>query len=254
MKFSIITVVKNDKLNIKSTLNSLYNQNYTNYEHIIIDGNSSDGTSEIIKKTIRNKKKVIYIRKKDKNLYQALNRGIKFAKGDFVGILHSGDMYFSNKVLKLVNTQISNKIDILSGFLIYVNDYLKKKRLWNYKIDHLCPYNAFKIAHPSTFISKKIFKSIGNYDTSYSIASDTDFLLRISKIPNISFKLLPQTLIVMKTGGLSTSFLGIFRKIFEDLNIYFINFNFLFIILYIKKIVYKIRINWLANFFQIWIK
>ena len=125
MKFSIITVVKNDKLNIKSTLNSLYNQNYTNYEHIIIDGNSSDGTSEIIKKTIRNKKKVIYIRKKDKNLYQALNRGIKLAKGDFVGILHSGDMYFSNKVLKLVNSKISNEIDILSGFLIYVN--CKKK-------------------------------------------------------------------------------------------------------------------------------
>lgn len=243
MKFSIITVVKNDKLNIKSTLNSLYNQNYTNYEHIIIDGNSSDGTSEIIKKTIRNKKKVIYIRKKDKNLYQALNRGIKLAKGDFVGILHSGDMYFSNKVLKLVNSKISNEIDILSGFLIYVNDHLKKKRIWNYKIDNLNPYNAFKIAHPATFIGKKIFKSIGNYNASYSIASDTDFLLRVSKIPNISFKLLPQTLIVMKTGGLSTSFFKIFRKILEDLNIYFINFNFLFIILYIKKIIYKIRIN-----------
>ena len=243
MKFSIITVVKNDKLNIKSTINSLHNQNFTNYEHIIIDGNSSDGTSKIIKKTIRNKKKVIYIRKKDKNLYQALNRGIKVAKGDFVGILHSGDMYFNNKVLKLVNSKISNEIDILSGFLIYVNDHFKKKRLWNYKTDNLSPHNAFKIAHPATFIGKKIFKNIGYYNTSYSIASDTDFLLRVSKIPNISFKLLPQTLIVMKTGGLSTSFLSIFRKIYEDLNIYFINFNFLFIILYIKKLMYKIRIN-----------
>lgn len=243
MKFSIITVVKNDKLHIKSTLSSLYNQNYTNYEHIIIDGNSSDGTSEIIKKTIRNKKKVIYIRKKDKNLYQALNRGIKVAKGDFVGILHSGDRYFNNKVLKLVNSKISDEIDILSGFLIYVNDHLKKKRLWNYKIDNLSPYNVFKIAHPTTFIGKKIFKKIGNYNILYSIASDTDFLLRVSKIPNISFKLIPQTLIVMKTGGLSTSFLSIFKKIYEDLNIYFINFKFLFIILYIKKIIYKIKIN-----------
>ena len=127
MKFSIITVVKNDKINILSTINSLLRQNFSNYEHIIVDGNSSDGTSEIIKKTIRNSKKVIYIRKKDKNLYQALNRGIKIAKGDFVGILHSGDKYFNDKVLELVNSKISNKIDILSGFLIYVDSNLKKK-------------------------------------------------------------------------------------------------------------------------------
>jgi len=243
VKFSIITVVKNDKVNIKSTLYSLYNQNYTNYEHIIIDGNSSDGTSEIIKKTIRNRKKVIYIRKKDKNLYQALNRGIKVAKGDFIGILHSGDRYYNDKVLKLVNFRISKKIDILSGFLIYVNNNLKKKRVWNYKIDNLSPYNVYKIAHPATFIRKKIFKYIGCYNASYRIASDTDFLLRVSKIPNISFKLLPQTLIIMKIGGLSTSFINIFIKIYEDLNIYFINFNFLFIVLYIKKLICKIKIN-----------
>ena len=127
MKFSIITVVKNDKTNIESTIKSLSSQNFSDYEHIIIDGNSSDGTSEVIKKAIRNQKKIIYIRKKDKNLYQALNRGIKIAKGDFVGILHSGDMYFNNKVLKLVNSKITNEIDILSGFLIYVDSNFKKK-------------------------------------------------------------------------------------------------------------------------------
>ena len=243
MKFSIITVVKNDKINILSTINSLLRQNFSNYEHIIVDGNSSDGTSEIIKKTIRNSKKVIYIRKKDKNLYQALNRGIKIAKGDFVGILHSGDKYFNDKVLELVNSKISNKIDILSGFLIYVDSNLKKKRIWNYEIKNLSPYNAFKIAHPTTFISKKVFKKIGYYNTLYTIASDTDFLLRVSKIPNISFRLLQRTFIVMRTGGLSTSFSRIFRKIYEDFKIYFVNFNYLFIVLYIRKIMYKIRIN-----------
>ena len=239
MKFSIITVVKNDKINIESTINSLSRQNFSDYEHIIIDGNSSDGTSGLIKRVIRNKKKIIYIRKKDKNLYQALNRGIKIAKGDFIGILHSGDKYFNDKVLELVNTKISNKIDILSGFLIYVDNNLKKKRIWNYKIKNLSPYNVFKIAHPTTFISKKIFKKIGYYNTLYTISSDTDFLLRVSKIPNISFKLLQRTFIVMKTGGLSTSFSRVFRKIYEDFKIYFVNFNFLFIALYVRKIMYK---------------
>ncbi|MDA9966882.1 glycosyltransferase [Candidatus Pelagibacter sp.] len=243
MKFSIITVVKNDKINIESTINSVFLQNFSDYEHIIIDGNSSDGTSKIIKRTIRNRKKVIYIRRKDKNLYQALNRGIKVSKGDFVGILHSGDMYFNNKVLDLVNSKISNKIDILSGFLIYVDNNLKKKRFWNYKIKDINLYNTFKIAHPTTFINKKVFKKIGYYDILYNIASDTDFLLRVSKIPNITFMLLQKTLIVMKIGGLSTSYSRIFRKIYEDLNIYFFYFNILFLALYIKKILYKIRIN-----------
>ena len=242
MKFSIITVVKNDKINIESTINSLLRQNFSDYEHIIVDGNSSDGTSEIIKKTIRNSKKIIYIRKKDKNLYQALNRGIKIAKGDFVGILHSGDEYFNDKVLELVNSKIFDKTDILSGFLIYVDNNFKKKRNWNYKIKNLNPYNAFKIAHPTTFISKKVFKKIGYYNILYTIASDTDFLLRVSKIPNISFRLLQRPLIVMKTGGLSTSYQGIFRKIYEDLKIYFVNFKYLFILQYVIKILYKIRI------------
>ena len=243
MKFSIITVVKNDKTNIELTIKSLSRQNFSDYEHIIIDGNSSDGTSEVIKKAIRNQKKINYIRKKDKNLYQALNRGIKVAKGDFVGILHSGDMYFNNKVLKLVNSKITNEIDILSGFLIYVDSNLKKKRLWNYKIKNLNEYNAFKIAHPSTFISKKVFKKIGYYNILYTIASDTDFLLRVSKIPNISFMLVQRTFIAMKIGGLSTYYSRIFRKIYEDLKIYFFHFKFLFLPIYVKKIIYKIRIN-----------
>ncbi len=242
MKFSIITAVKNDKANIESTIKSLSGQSFSDYEHIIIDGNSLDGTSKVIKKIIRNKKKINYVRKKDKNLYEALNRGIKIAKGDFIGILNSGDVYINNKVLKLVNSKITNKVDILSGFLIYVDSNSKKKRFWNYKIKNLNAYNAFKIAHPSTFISKKVFKKIGCYNTLYSIASDTDFLLRVSKIPNISFMLLQRTLIAMKIGGLSTSYLNIFRKIYQDLKIYLYHFKFLFLPMYVKKIIYKIKI------------
>ena len=241
MKFSIITVVKNNKNNIEATIKSLSRQNFSDYEHIIIDGNSKDGTSQLIKKIIRNKKKIKYIRKKDKNLYQALNRGVKIAKGNFIGILHSGDIYFNNKILKLVNSRITNKIDIISGFLVYVDRNFKKKRFWNYKLKNLNIFNAFKIAHPSTFISKKVFKKIGYYNDLYSISSDTDFLLRASKIPNISFMLLKKTLVIMKTGGLSTSWLRIFTKIYEDLKIYLSHFKFLFLSMYIKKIIFKIK-------------
>ena len=123
VKFSIITVVKNDKTNIETTIKSLSSQNFSDYEHIIIDGNSSDGTSEVIKKAIRNQKKINYIRKKDKNLYQALNRGIKVAKGDFIGILHSGDMYAMSQKATGFDWKLRNKLTLrhAAGSYKYIN-------------------------------------------------------------------------------------------------------------------------------------
>ena len=232
--------MKNDKINIEATIRSLQTQNFRDYEHIIVDGCSTDGTSEKIKKLIKNKKRIIYIRKKDKNLYQALNSGIKVSRGNFIGILHSGDKYYNNKTLKLVNSKIFNSTEILFGYLKYVDHNSNIKRFWNYKFNKLNKYNCYKIAHTTTFINRKIFNKIGDYNTKFSIASDTDFLLRISKIPNISFILIKKTLIIMKTGGLSTSYSKIFRKVFEDLNIYYQNFQILFLFFYIKKLIFKL--------------
>ena len=86
VKISIITVVKNDVHNIGKTIKSVLSQNYKDYEYIIIDGNSVDGTSGIIEKY---QKKLIYIKGKDKSIYDALNKGIKFARGNYIGIIHS---------------------------------------------------------------------------------------------------------------------------------------------------------------------
>ena len=84
-KISIITVVKNDVQNIEKTIKSLLNQSYKNFEHIIIDGKSTDGTLSIIKKY----KNIKLVSKKDKNLWEAMNSGIKHSKGDIIGILNS---------------------------------------------------------------------------------------------------------------------------------------------------------------------
>ena len=94
MKFSLITVVKNNKFQISKTINSIKEQNYKNFEYIVIDGNSTDGTTEIIKKINKNYRKLKHIIRKDKNLYDGLNFGIKVSKGKYIVILHSGDSFF----------------------------------------------------------------------------------------------------------------------------------------------------------------
>ena len=97
MKFSIITVVLNDYKNIEKTILSVQDQSYKNKEHIIIDGKSEDGTSEIIKKYY---KKVRHFRKKDESLYDAINNGIKKSKGKIIFLIHSGDIFVIKIYLK----------------------------------------------------------------------------------------------------------------------------------------------------------
>ena len=98
MQFSVITVVKNDKKNILKTIKSLRKQTYKNFEHIVFDGSSSDGTLEIIKKNTY--KKMKFFSEKDNGIYQAINKSIKLAKGKFIFLLHSGDQIISKHFFK----------------------------------------------------------------------------------------------------------------------------------------------------------
>ena len=167
MKFSIITVVKNDKKKITKTINSVLKQNFDNFEYIIIDGKSDDGTSEVIKKKLESTKNFKHIIKKDKNLYEALNYGIKISKGKFIVILHSGDIFWSDKILEFINQNITDN-DAISGNVIYKNKN-HILRYWNYKIKNLNKYNCFKIAHTTLIINKKIINKIKGYNIKYSI-------------------------------------------------------------------------------------
>jgi glycosyltransferase involved in cell wall biosynthesis len=237
VKYSIITVVKNDKDNIQKTINSVKNQIFKNFEYIIVDGNSNDGTSKIIKDNIKIKKEIKHIVKKDKNLYQALNYGIKIAKGEYIIILHSGDIFWSRNILKIIHESI-NDYDAISGNVLYVS---KKKlsRYWNYEIDNLNKYNCFKIAHTSLVVKKKIINKLKNYNIKYNISSDTDFIIRLSLLKNLKFKYINKTFTIMKTGGLSNSLNNLLKKILQDLKIYQKHFKEKFIFFYLYKIVYK---------------
>ena len=237
MKFSIITVVKNNKLQISKTIKSIKNQKYKNFELIIIDGKSNDGTSEIIKERKKKFKKLKHLIRKDKNLYDGLNYGIEISNGQYIVILHSGDTFFSKNTLGIINKNLL-EYDAISGNVFFLNNG-KISRYWNYNIEYLNKFNAFKIAHTALIVKKEIIKKLKSYDIEYSISSDTDFILRMSKIKELKFRKINKNLVFMQAGGLSNSYKNLIIKIYQDLKIYFKNFNLLFLFMYFFKIFYK---------------
>ena len=238
MRFSIITVVLNDVKNIEKTILSLKNQTYKNYEHIIIDGKSSDGTVELIKKY---SKTVNLHVKKDKSLYQAINRGIKKSKGEIIFLIHSGDIFGDKNILKKVNRIFKKKLDILSGNIqFYKEEEQKIVRDWTIKLNKFNNINFFKVPHTSLFIKKNLFNKIKNYSTNYKISSDLDFLIKLSKLRS-NFYYFNQNIIYMKTGGLSTSVNKIILRYKEDIKILYKHFGLLFLFMFILKILNKVK-------------
>ncbi len=132
MKISIITVCFNSSKTIEKTFQSILNQTYTNIEHIVIDGGSSDSTVDIIKKY---KKSIArFVSEPDKGLYDAMNKGIKLASGDIVGILNSDDIYTDKKVLENVaRFHENNNIEVSFGNIIQLTDYGKIIRRYSAK-------------------------------------------------------------------------------------------------------------------------
>ena len=157
MKFSIITAVLNDNKNIEKTILSVKNQTHRNKEHIIIDGKSSDGTWEIIKKY---SKTVRHFRKKDKSLYDAINTGIKMSKGDIIFLIHSGDIFTDKDILKKVNVIFNKNFEVVSGDVAFYDNKKSITRNWTIKTKTLNNQNFYKIPHTSLFIKKKNYTKI----------------------------------------------------------------------------------------------
>jgi len=169
--FSIITVCLNQK-KIKDNINSLRKQTCRNFEHIVIDGGSTDGTLDIIKK---NSKLIDYwVSNKDRGIYDAMNKGIKKAKGDIIGILNADDIYYKN-ALKIVKKYFEEKkIDFLFGTV-------KKDKIlrgfWPKKIGW--KFNIYTAHSGGFFITKKAQFKVGLYDLRFKHSSDRDFIYRM---------------------------------------------------------------------------
>ena len=178
-KISIITVTKNSENFLEECILSLEKQSYKNYEHIIIDGCSTDNTINIIKKY---KTKIAYwVSEKDEGLYDAMNKGIKRCSGDIIGILNSDDFYYP-EALKIVNEYFnSNKeLDFLFGSVEkykLLHGYNPKKIKWSFGF-----YTSHSVGF---FIKKKSQLKVGLYNLKYKYSSDYDLFYRMI----VNFKL-----------------------------------------------------------------
>ncbi len=172
-KISIITVTKNSEKFLVENINSLKNQSYKNFEHIIIDGKSTDKTLEIIKKH----EDIIdyWVSESDNGLYDAMNKGIKVSTGDIIGILNSDDIYFSD-ALKLVNRYFSERenLDFLFGTVE------KHKLMHGYYPDRIKWTFGFYTTHSVGFFIKKSSQmKVGFYDTRYKYSADYDLFYKM---------------------------------------------------------------------------
>jgi glycosyltransferase involved in cell wall biosynthesis len=204
VKISIITVVYNNEKTIKDALNSVLGQTYKDIEYIIIDGKSKDNTVSIIKEY--ENKLGYFISEKDFGIYDAMNKGIKVASGDIIGILNSDDLYQDSTVLEAVMTQfIQNPaLDIVYGDLVYVkSDNVDKViRNWQSNAYHTNFFENGNVPpHPSLFVKKKVYEEAGHFNLDFKLAADYEFMLRIFKKHNFKSNYINKTIVRMRLGG-----------------------------------------------------
>ena len=210
--FSIITVSLNQP-KIKNNFKSLRKQTYKNFEHIVIDGGSTDKTVDIIKKNSKNIS--FWQSKKDKGIYDAINIGIKKSKGDIIGILNADDIYYKN-ALEIVKKYFENeRIDFLFGTV-------RKERVmqgfWPNKIRW--KFNIYPSHSGGFFITRLAQKKIGYYNLKFKYSSDRDLIYRMIVRHKLSGGCTKKNEIISKfdTGGISSK-ISFFERLFEEARI-----------------------------------
>lgn len=199
---SIITVSLNSEKYLERTIKSVINQTYPNIEYIVIDGGSTDSSIDIIK---RHEDKITYwVSEPDSGLYGAMNKGIKRATGEWILMLNSDDYYVSNNVIEKAVKRIDSSDKFY--YCIMIHEFENKKKTYKHPIhwwNKWKMYYSSYIPHMTLWVSKKQYEEIGLYDTSFKIAADHDFILRLMKKYKPIFLNIPLT--VMRMGGISSS-------------------------------------------------
>jgi glycosyltransferase involved in cell wall biosynthesis len=202
---SIITVSLNSRATIPDTIRSVASQTYSNIEHVIIDGASTDGTAEIVKSFgIKISK---FLTEPDNGIYHAMNKGIGLASGDIIGILNSDDFLSDNNVIEmLVNTFTESEVDAIYGDVRYVDPRDTGKVVRYYSSRNFNPLKfkyGFIPAHPSFYVKRSLYQKLGLYKEDYEIAGDNELLIRFFKHGSIKSKYIPIPFVSMRTGGIS---------------------------------------------------
>ena len=204
-KLTIVTVCYNSIKCIEKCINSIIPQINEEVEYLIIDGKSSDGTVDIIKKYAEKNKNIRYISEKDNGIYNAMNKGLKLADGQWILYINSDDFLMPN-VIQEVLPSLSDNFDCIYGdnynVLTYEGEAYLKKVLASQDLSQL---NKCMIAcHQSIFLKKEIMEQLGGFNENYKIAADWDLLLRVRN-NNFKFKYIPIIISKFSVGGISSN-------------------------------------------------
>jgi glycosyltransferase involved in cell wall biosynthesis len=205
---SVITVSYNSGKTIRDTLNSIDEQTFKNFEHIIIDGCSTDNTLKIIDEY--NCLNRLVHSNPDDGLYDAMNKGFRLAKGKIIGFLNSDDVYYDRNVLqKIVKIFCAKEnLQLLYGDLEYTDEFdlNKVRRKW---ISGKVKKNAFKNSwappHPTFYIKRDLQKAVGFFNIQLSLAADFDFMFRCFNQKDVLYYYLPETIVKMRSGGVTNN-------------------------------------------------
>lgn len=205
MIVSIITVSYNSAFTIRDTIESVLSQTYKNIEYIIIDGNSTDKTIEIVKEyEPKFKGHLKWISEPDKGLYDAMNKGINMVSGDVVGIINSDDLFCDNHAIaKVVDVfQLGSEIEGVYADLFYVSQIDTSKIIRTWKTGVQRPFSTgWHPAHPTLYIKKEVYFKHGVFDLDFKLAADFELMLRLLDKYKIVVKYLPEILVKMRLGG-----------------------------------------------------
>ena len=205
LNVSIITVSLNNVNTITATINSVLSQTYPNIEYIIIDGSSTDGTIELVNSFGNKISK--FKSESDNGIYDAINKGIRLATGDIIGILHSDDFFYDKFVIeKVVKSFADNDIDAVFGDVQFVDPKKTSKIVRYYSSKHFNTGKfkyGFMPAHPSFYVRRELYEKLGYYKTDYKIAADFELELRFLLINKLKYKYLEMPFVSMRTGGIS---------------------------------------------------
>ena len=219
LRISVITAVYNRVDTIADALDSVRAQTWPHIEHVVIDGASKDGTTQLLearKDTID-----VFISERDKGIYDALNKGIANATGDVVGFLHADDLFASNDILEKVAKLFEDpSVGAVYGDLVYVKkeDVSKVVRYWKSG-----GFSKAKLArgwmppHPTLYLRRSIYQELGGFDTQFRIAADYDSMLRYLGKGGVKPSYLPEVMVRMRLGGESNrSLANVMKKSKED--------------------------------------
>lgn len=219
MKITIITSCYNREATIRDCMESVLSQDFPDIEYIVVDGASTDGSLDIIRnvadkvaggafRKAHPSFSMKFISEPDSGMYEALNKGLRIATGDYIGLVHSDDFLFSRHTVSHIARQLEQtQADFLYGDGLFVCSDNTQKVVRNWIGGTYSPLkvrHGWLPLHPTCYISRQTINRKGIYDESYKIAADSDLLFRYLRAGDLRVTYLREYIVRMRMGGLST--------------------------------------------------